>query len=143
SSPLRRYVDLVNQRQLIALMRGETPHYRSNSEALLSALRDFEITYEAYAEFQRAMERYWCLRWLLQEKVGVVTASVLRDNLVRFDELPLVTRVPSLPALESGARVELAVTGIDLLELAFHCEFQKQLETLQEFVGLGPDKLLK
>ena len=128
SSPLRRYIDLLNQRQIVAFVRGETPAYQANSEALLSALRDFEITYDAYAEFQRAMERYWCLRWLLQEDAGGVTASVLRENLVRFDELPLVARVPSLPALESGARVELAVANIDLLELTFHCEFQKRLD---------------
>ncbi|MDP3138929.1 MAG: RNB domain-containing ribonuclease, partial [Burkholderiaceae bacterium] len=84
SSPLRRYVDLLNQRQLIALIRGEAPPYQSNSEGLLSALRDFETAYEIYGEFQRAMERYWCLRWLLQEQVHTVTASVLRENLVRF-----------------------------------------------------------
>lgn len=130
SSPLRRYIDLLNQRQIIAFVRGETPVYQANSEALLSALRDFEVTYEAYAEFQRAMERYWCLRWMLQESVAVMQASVLRENLVRFDRLPLVVRVPSLPALEGGARVELAVSNIDLLGLTFHCEFQKRLEPL-------------
>ncbi|MDP2239675.1 MAG: RNB domain-containing ribonuclease [Burkholderiales bacterium] len=125
SSPLRRYVDLLNQRQLIALIRGETPPCQANSEGLLSVLRDFEATYEIYGDFQRAMERYWCLRWLLQEQVDTVTAGVLRENLVRFDLLPLVLRVPSLPALETGARAELAISGIDLLELTFHCEFLK------------------
>jgi len=30
--------------------------------------------------------------------------------------------------LESGARVKLAVTDIDLLELTFHCEFCERLE---------------
>ena len=128
SSPLRRYIDLLNQRQIVAYVRGETPAYQANSEALLAALRDFEITYDAYSEFQRQMERYWCLRWLLQESIGVVTASVLRENLVRLDALPLVVRVPSLPAFESGARVELAVTDIDLLDLTFHCESRNRLE---------------
>mgnify|MGYP001568873956 CR=1 FL=1 len=126
SSPLRRYVDLVNQRQLIALARGETGPYRANDEALLSAMRDFESAHDAYGEFQRQIERYWCLRWLLQERLSTVTATVIRESLTRFDALPLVARVPSLPALIPGARVELAVTDVDLLELTLHCEFRGQ-----------------
>ena len=102
SSPLRRYVDLVNQRQLIALARGETPPYRASDERLLAAMRDFESAHEAYGEFQRQMERYWCLRWLIQENAGTAAATVIRESLVRFDELPLVVRVPSLPPLDAG-----------------------------------------
>ena len=127
SSPLRRYVDLVNQRQLVALARGEAPPYRANDEALLAAMRDFEVAYEAYAEFQRGMERYWCLRWLVQENVSAVAATVIRESLARFDELPLVARVPSLPALDPGTRVELGVAGIDLLDLTLRCEYRRQL----------------
>jgi exoribonuclease-2 len=125
SSPLRRYVDLVNQRQLIALVRGETPPYRAGDEKLLSAMRDFEVAYDAYAEFQRTMERYWSLRWLLQENRQNITANVIRDNLVRFDGLPWVQRVNSLPELAPGTCVELAISQIDLLQLTLHCEFVK------------------
>ncbi len=127
SSPLRRYVDLVNQRQLIALARGVPPPYGKGDEALLAAMRDFEAAHEAYGTFQRSMERYWSLRWLIQEHVSAVTAAVLRESLVRFDDLPLVARVPSLPALDPGTRVELAVSRIDLLELTVHCEFAGRL----------------
>lgn len=127
SSPLRRYVDLVNQRQLIALARGEAAPYRANDETLLAAMRDFESAHETYGEFQRQMERYWCLRWLVQENVQTATATVIRESLARFDELPLVARVPSLPVLAPGARVELALTSPDLLELTLHCEFRRQL----------------
>jgi exoribonuclease-2 len=132
SSPLRRYVDLVNQRQLIALARGEAPPYRGSDERLLAAMRDFESAHEAYGDFQRQMERYWCLRWLIQENAGTAAATVIRESLVRFDELPLTLRVPSLPPLDPGSRVELAVTGIDLLELTLHCEFRRRIapETL-------------
>jgi exoribonuclease II len=127
SSPLRRYVDLVNQRQLVALAQGEAPPYRANDEALLTAMRDFESTYEIYGEFQRQMERYWCLNWLIQENIRTVAATVIRESLARFDELPLVVRVPSLPPLAPGTRVELALSDLDLLELSLRCEFQKQL----------------
>jgi exoribonuclease-2 len=126
SSPLRRYVDLLNQRQIVALTRGEAPPLRANDDALLSAMRDFELTYEAYADFQRTMERYWCLRWIVQEKRELVAGRVLRENLVRLDELPLVLRVPSLPTLAPGAAVELAVIDIDLLDLVLHCEYRAQ-----------------
>ena len=123
TSPLRRYVDLVNQRQLMALVRGVAPPYRPGDEALLSAMRDFEVAYEAYGEFQRGMERHWCLRWLQQENRSTAVGTVIRENLVRFTELPLVMCVPSLPALPPGTAVELAVDGIDLLELTLRCEY--------------------
>ena len=129
SSPLRRYVDLVNQHQLVALARGGPPPYRANDERLLAAMRDFEAAYEAYGEFQRQMERYWCLRWITQENRQTVTATVIRESLARCDELPLAVRVPSLPALAAGTRVELAVAGIDLLELTLRCEFRRPLAT--------------
>jgi exoribonuclease-2 len=121
-------VDLVNQRQLIALARGEAPPYLANDERVLAALRDFELAHDAYAEFQRQMERYWCLRWLIQEGRQAAAATVIRESLARFDELPLVARVPSLPVLDPGVRVELAVTGIDLLDLSLRCEFRGRLE---------------
>jgi exoribonuclease-2 len=128
SSPLRRYADLVNQRQLLSLVRNEAPAYPSRDERLLVILRDFELAYDAYAEFQRGMERYWCLRWLIQEGVVLTGADVLREELVRIDRIPLVVRLPSMPASAPGSRVELAVSAIDLLELTLHCEFKRPLD---------------
>src|SRR5678816_2551952 len=92
SSPLRRYVDLVNQWQLVAALRGRRPPFSRTSEGLLAALRAFELTYARYDEHQRAMETYWSLRWLLQEDLREVAAVVLRENLVRLEGAPLFTR---------------------------------------------------
>jgi exoribonuclease-2 len=128
SSPLRRYADLVNQRQILALVRNEAPVYPSGDERLLVILRDFELAYDAYAEFQRGMERYWCLRWLMQEGVELSGADVLREELVRLDRIPLVTRVPSLPQMPAGSRVELALSDIDLLDVSVRCEFRRALD---------------
>jgi exoribonuclease-2 len=124
TSPLRRYVDLINQWQLVAAQRGQRPPFGRSSEALLAALRAFEVTALRYDEHQRGMEHYWCLRWLQQEAVRELDATVLRENLVRLDGLPLTLRVPSLPALDSGARVRLAVGAIDLIERTLQCDWR-------------------
>jgi len=114
SSPLRRYSDLVNQRQLIAAVAGAPPPYVESDAELFAVLGAFEVTYAQYAEFQNRMEHYWCLRWLEQESLREATASVVRDNLVRLDALPLYVRVADLPAA-AGPRVRLAIGAVDLL----------------------------
>jgi exoribonuclease-2 len=83
--------------------------------------------YEIYADFQRQMERYWCLRWIVQESASTLTGKVIRDGLVRLERLPLVVRVPSLPDAVPGGRVELAVGAVDLLELNVECEYRRRL----------------
>ncbi|UJO99513.1 MAG: RNB domain-containing ribonuclease [Nitrosomonas sp.] len=128
SSPMRRYVDLLNQRQLIAMLRNEAPLYHKDSNSLLIAMRDFETAYGIYGEFQRAMERYWCLRWLLQEKIQTANAQVIKENLVKLDHIPFIARVPSLPEMAPGAYVKLKLSGIDLLERTLHAEFLQKLD---------------
>jgi len=127
SSPLRRYVDLVNQWQLVAALQGRRAPFGRSSEALLSAMRAFELTYARYDEHQRGMETYWSLRWLLQENIREVEGAVLRENLVRLQGLPLVVRVPSLPETGAGARVRLTVKSIDLLERVIDCAYRETL----------------
>jgi exoribonuclease-2 len=128
SSPMRRYVDFINQRQLVALLRGETPPYTRESESLQTFMRDFEAAYETYGDFQRGMERYWCLRWLLQEKIEITGAQVLKENLVKLEGLPLMTRVSSLPDMPPETYVELEISQIDLLELTFNARFLRKLQ---------------
>ncbi len=142
SSPLRRYVDLVNQRQIIAMLRNGEPAYEKNDPALYAAMRDFDTMYTIYGDFQRHMERYWCLRWLQQEQANMdalphtagegangslrellVDAVVLRERLVKLADIPLVLRVPSLPELPANTRVQLAIISVDLLDLDAQARF--------------------
>ena len=114
SSPLRRFTDLANQRQLVAALRGEEPAY--TRAELAEAARDFETAYDAYAEHQRHLERYWCLKYLLQEGIESADAVVLREELVRIDAMPLVCRAIGMPAVVPGERVRVNFGEIDLWE---------------------------
>ena len=128
SSPLRRYIDLVNQRQLISLVRGETPTYRDKDPELESVVFAFEQAYEAYNDFQRQMEKYWTLRYFQQEGITELFGTIIRDNLVRLENVPLVVKAIALPESAAGTRVQLAIREIDLLTLDISCPF----------VGLAP-----
>ena len=140
TSPLRRYCDLVNQWQLIACLKGETPAFAQKSAELFAAMRDFELTYAAYADFQRGMERYWCLRWLQQQGLLEIDATVRREQLVKLDHLPLMQRVPSLPAdLLPGARVRLQIEAIDLLGPELNVRFLNLLDDEQVAEAEDPE----
>ena len=128
TSPLRRYVDLVNQWQLIAAVdngvgaRLVAP-FKPKDADLFAIIGAFDAQYAAWAEFQGNMERYWCLRWLAQNGVERTTANVLRDDLVRLANAPLVTRVGGLPELERGTAVEIDILGRDELALELDCRY--------------------
>jgi exoribonuclease-2 len=121
SSPLRRAADFINQQQLVALLTGTAPRYTARDPLLFAAMRDFDQTYNAYAEFQSRMERYWCLRWLEQEGVHEIGATVLKENVVRFDGLPLILKIASLPELPRGTPVRLQRLSTDYLDLTLEC----------------------
>ncbi|MBK7352629.1 MAG: RNB domain-containing ribonuclease [Nitrosomonas sp.] len=123
SSPMRRYVDLINQRQLVALLTGTPPPYTKTSHELMASMHNFEQIYTIYSEFQRAMERYWCLRWLIQEKIQQIEGQVIRENFVKLDHLPLVTRISTLPNLQPGTAVLIEILQIDLLERTLNARF--------------------
>jgi len=140
TSPLRRYVDLVNQWQLIAALSGQRPPYGRNSEGLLAALRAFEVTYARYDEHQRAMETYWSLRWLRQERLERLDGTVLRENLVRMDGVPLVARVGSLPELAPGSRVRMEVREVDLFERTLSLNYSETLPGGQDVTAESGEK---
>lgn len=121
TSPLRRAVDLINQRQLIAVLQA--PEKAQPASLLTDIMRQFDLTYNAYNEFQTRMERYWCLQYLLQEKLEEVSATVWRENLVRLDIVPCITKVYSLPELTVGTRVRLQIKRVDTLLMELDTRF--------------------
>ena len=128
TSPLRRAVDLVNQRQLIAMLNKNSAPYNAADGKLNVIMRNFDQTYSAYSEFQTRMERYWCLQYLLQEKLTEIAATVWRENLVRIDGMFYITKVPSLPELKVGTKVLLEIKHIDTLLMELNCKFKAVIE---------------
>ena len=115
TSPLRRAADYINQKQLLSLIDDSAePLFRQSDAELFAALRDFDTAYAAYADFQRQMEAYWSLVYLQQQGASELTATILREDLVRIEGLPLVTRATGIPfdALPKS-QVLLKITELD------------------------------
>lgn len=128
TSPLRRYVDLVNQWQLIAAAQHGisaplVAPFKPRDADLFAIIGAFEAQYATWHDHQDAMERYWCLRWFQQQGLKEVTAHVLREDLVRFACAPFVTRVAGMPELERGTPVRLELMGCDELALTLDCRY--------------------
>ena len=115
TSPLRRAADYINQKQLLSLIDDSAePPFRQSDAELFAALRDFDTAYAAYADFQRQMEAYWSLVYLQQQGTSELTATILKEDLVRIEGLPLVTRATGIPfdALPKS-QVLLKITELD------------------------------
>ena len=115
TSPLRRAADYINQTQLLSLIDDTAePLFRQSDAELFAALRDFDTAYAAYADFQRQMEAYWSLVYLQQQGTSELTATILKEDLVRIEGLPLVTRATGIPfdALPKS-QVLLKITELD------------------------------
>ncbi|GAP35274.1 ribonuclease catalytic domain-containing protein [Piscinibacter sakaiensis] len=137
TSPLRRYVDLVNQWQIVACARhGRTAAlaapFKPKDAALFSVISAFDAAYGAYNAFQSAIERYWTLTWLAQQGRRELDAAVMKDGLVRAETLPLVFRAAGAERLPRGARVRVKLLGEDLLTLDLQAQV---LELLSDAPG--------
>jgi len=123
TSPLRRYTDLVNQWQILACAEnGVTAPlvapFKQKDANLFAIVSAFDAAYAAYADFQSNMERYWCLRWLGQEDAKQVEAVVLKDEVLRLTEIPLIIRLPGMPSVARGAHVKLDILRWDEVDLS-------------------------
>jgi exoribonuclease-2 len=122
TSPLRRYTDLVNQWQILAcLEHGVTAPlaapFKPRDADLFAIVSGFDSAYSGYADFQSGMERYWCLRWLAQEQARQVDAVVLKDEILRLVDIPLVIRLPGMPQVARGLQVKLDLLRWDEVDL--------------------------
>lgn len=137
TSPLRRYTDLVNQWQIIACVRhGVTAPlvapFKPKDADLFAIVSGFDAAYSAYNDFQTNMERYWCLRWLAQEQARQVDAVVLKDEVLRLVDIPLIIRLPGMPSVARGAQVRLDIVRWDEVDLSVEARLLEMLSTVTD-----------
>jgi exoribonuclease-2 len=58
------------------------------------------------------------LRWLGQEQARQVEAVVLKDEVLRLVEIPLIIRLPGMPQVARGAQVKLDILRWDEVDLS-------------------------
>ena len=141
TSPLRRYVDLVNQWQIIACARhGKTAAlaapFKPKDAALMSIISAFDTAYTAYNSYQASMERFWTLQFVRQQGLREIEATVFKvfpgqPPMARADTLPLVLPVLGTGgmALARGSRVRLQLSEPDDITLDIQGQLLSLLET--------------
>jgi exoribonuclease-2 len=117
TSPMRRYLDLVAQRQLgAALAERELPY---NEEDLKCLAMKVEPIVRRGFKIRQARQRYWIIKWLAQKKdeavPGIVMEYQLRRWQVLLTDVMLLTTIPNLPglSLEPGQDVQLKIDRAD------------------------------
>ena len=140
SSPLRRYTDLVNQWQIIACARhGKTAAlaapFKPKDAELFSIISSFDAAYFAYNGYQGAMERFWTLKYLQQNSISEITATVFKENMVRADDMPLVLPVMGAASLPRGARVRVKLGDIDEITLDVSGTVVERLDAPESAIG--------
>lgn len=134
TSPLRRYTDLVNQWQIIACARnGHTAAlvapFKPKDTALFAIVSAFDAAYSTYNQFQAGMERYWTLKHLQQTGTTEITATAIKDGVVRADTLPLVMNVLGADGLPRNARVRVRLGAVDEISLDIGGTVVERLDT--------------
>ncbi len=115
TSPLRRYLDLLAQRQISALLAGEVPPL--DAEGIRTVIAQSEPILARSRVVTAGSREYWMLRWLEEHREEPRPAVVLdvRRRRVRVELLGLAFRAWWRPGVEvqPGLRVDLSVDEVD------------------------------
>jgi exoribonuclease II len=129
SSPIRRYVDLVLQRQLLAAL-ADPPSVAYQADELLTVLANAEAADAEGKELERRAKRYWILRYLERNALGrPLEAIALREGAsAELDAYAVRGSLHGAPNLSSQSRILVRIARIEPMRgwLTF------------DFLGLAP-----
>jgi exoribonuclease-2 len=117
TSPLRKYLDLVTQRQLISYMQGESPYYGEKDLKNIASTTQSFLTKGAIVKQER--KRYWLLK-VMQERIGEKLNALVLDikfrgcTAVLLDYLLAVhLAVPEPHSITPGDTVPVVIQSVD------------------------------
>ena len=116
SSPIRRYADLVLQRQLVsALADSSAPPY--DADGILAVLANTENAEAEAKELERRARRYWTLRYLERHAVGrELAATVTRDGVsAELDDYAVRGALRGAPNVSSQTQIRVRIARVDPL----------------------------
>ena len=114
TSPLRRFQDLANQRQISASLGGEDPCY--DAEALQRIAASVERAEADARRAERAADEYWLLRYLEERAGAELSALVVEVHprpVVQLEETLWEQSMPSLAGVEPGQQIRLRVERVN------------------------------
>ena len=122
TSPLRRYTDLVNQRQLASALDGDAPMYDVDEVKDVLFRADAMLRDLGRAENER--QRYW-IQKLLSGRLGEEFSAIVldargRDYVVELEEYLMRSNVYLRPGTEPGETVQLVLQEVDIWRQQLH-----------------------
>ena len=129
TSPLRRYPDLVMQRQIAHHLATGSPLY--TPEEMASVMQRAEVQLRELSRIEDARKRYWFLKFLQDTVLDAPDSSrqfdaVVLENephrraLLELDEYPFRLRAEVPRQAEPGERVALELRDVDLWRRLAH-----------------------
>ena len=119
TSPIRRYGDLVVQRQLLACLEGEAP---MPAEGLQDLVSEVDLACREGISISREDQRHWQQVWFDNHRQEQWTAEFLRWlrpqdglGLIRIDSLAMDLAASCPSGSEPGDRLEVTVASVDPL----------------------------
>lgn len=112
SSPIRRYADLVTERQFTAAMEGRPLPY--DNDELLRVIAAAEAREIEIRQLEQASTTYWILRYLEKQKLGTVVSAMLLDHKghVELNDYLVRGKIPASEERHPGEVVPVMVESV-------------------------------
>ena len=116
SSPIRRYHDLLVQRQLKRYIMGESMEDSYSEEEIKSIFPGLEKTQRLIKQAEREKYRYWILKYIEQEKgriwEGQVIRKVSKGYIIEIQEVSIPVFLYSEKTMGMDEKVEVIVEKV-------------------------------